>query len=77
MAEFRQTNDVESQTLPIKVNSPQVSGADTESLLENQTRTTPVQCLNNSKKQQHEFQRNETDMKTQESADDNISPPKK
>ena len=64
MLEFRQKYDVESQTLPIKETSPQVSGSDTESLLENQTKSMPVQCLNDSKKQQHEIQRNKTDMTT-------------
>ena len=47
-----------------------------ESLLENQTRSTPVQCPNDSKKQQHEIQRNETDMTTYDSGDVNISLPK-
>ena len=74
--EFAQKNDAESQTSPIKETSPQVSGSDTQSLLENQTRSTPVQCLNDSKKQQHENQRNENDMTTPDSGDDNISPPK-
>ena len=40
---------------------------------ENQTRTTPVQCPNDSKKQQKEIQRNKTDMTTRDSGDDNIS----
>ena len=73
--EFKQTNDVEAQTSPIKETSPKVSGSDTESLLENQTRSIPVQCLNDSKKQQNEIQRNETDMTTYDNGDDNISPP--
>ena len=60
--EFNQKNDVKSQTSPIKETSPQVSGSDTGSLLENQTRNRPVQCLKDSKKQQPEMQRNETDM---------------
>ena len=50
-------NDVESQKLTIKETSPQVSGFNAESLLPNQTRSTPVQCLNDSKKQQPETQR--------------------
>ena len=74
--EFKQRNDVEAQTLPIKETSSQLSGSDTESLLENQTRSTPVQYPNGSKKQQHEIQRNETDMTAHDSGDDNIPPPK-
>ena len=74
--ELEQKNDVEAQTLPIKETSSQISGSDTESLLENQTRSTPVQCPNNSKKQRNEIQRNETDMTTYDNGDDNISPPK-
>ena len=77
MPEFRETIDVESQTSPIKETLPQVSGPDTKSLLENQTRSTPVQCLNDSKKQQPEIQRNQTDMTTFDNGDDNISPLKK
>ena len=65
-------NFVESQTSPKRETSPQVSGFDTESLLGNQTRSTPVQCPNDSKKQQTEIQRYETDM----TANDNIPPPK-
>ena len=73
--ECKQRNDVEAQTSPIKETSSQVSGSDTESLLENQTRNIPVRCLNDSKKQQNEIQRNETDMITYNNGDDNISPP--
>ena len=36
----------------------------------------PVQCPNDSKKQQPVIQRHETDMTANDSADDNISPPK-
>ena len=57
-------SDVESQTSPIRETSSQVSGSDTVSLLGNQTRSTPVQCPNDSKKQFPEIQRNETDMAT-------------
>ena len=67
-------NVVQSQTSPIKETSSQISGSHTESLLENQTRSTPVQCPKNSKKQQNEIQRNETDMTTFANGDDNISP---
>ena len=42
----------------------------------NQTRSTPVQRPNDSTKQQPEIQRKETDMKTYDSGDYNIPPPK-
>ena len=74
--EIKQKINVEAQTLPIKETSSQVSGSDTESLLENQTRSTPVQCPNDSKTQQNEIQRNGTDWTTYGNGDDNISPPK-
>ena len=67
-----QTNDVEAQTSPIKEISSQATGSDTESLLETQTRSIPVQRPNDSKKQQNEIQRNERD---DGNGDDNISPP--
>ena len=51
--EFKRKNDVEAQTSPIQETSPQVSGSGTESLLENQTRSTPVQYPNDPKKRQH------------------------
>ena len=73
---FKRKNDVEAQTSPIQETSPQVSGSDTESLLGNQTRSTPVQGLNDAKKQQHEIQSNKSDMTTRDIEDDNISPPK-
>ena len=60
---------------PIKETSSQKSGSDTESLLENQTRSIPVQCLNDSNKQQNENQRNEIGLTTYGNGDDNISPP--
>ena len=50
MPKFRPRNDVESQTSPMKETSPQVSGSSKESFLGNQTGSTPVQNLNNSKK---------------------------
>ena len=71
----KQKNDVVAQTSPIKETSNQVPGSDTESLLENQTRSIPVQCPNDSKKQQNEIQRDETDLTTYGNGDDNISPP--
>ena len=39
--EFKQRKDVETQTSPINETSSQISGSDTESLLENQTRSIP------------------------------------
>ena len=72
----KQRNDVEAQTSPIKETSSQVSGSHTESLLVNQTRSIPVQCPNDSKKQQNEIQRNEIGLTTCGNGDDNISPPK-
>ena len=71
----KQKNDVEAQTSPIKKTSSQKSGSDTESPLENQTRSIPVQCPDDSNKQQNEIQRNEIGLTTYDSGDDNISPP--
>ena len=71
----KQKNDVEAQTSPKKETSSQVSGSDTESLLEKQTRSIPVQCPNDSNKQQNEIQRNEIGLTTYGNGDDNISPP--
>ena len=71
----KQKNDVETQTSPIKETSFQVSGSDTESLLENQTRSIQVQCRNDSNNQQNEIQRNEIGFTTYANGDDNISPP--
>ena len=75
MPETKQRSDVQSQTSPIKETSPQVSVSSTEPLLGNQTRSALVPILNDSKKPNSEIQRNETDMTTCDSADDNISPP--
>ena len=71
----KRKNDVEAQTSPIKKTSSLVSGSDTESLLENQTRSIPVQCPNDSNKQQNEIQRNEIGLTTYGNGDDNISRP--
>ena len=71
----KQKNDVEAQTSPIKETSSQVSGSDTESSLDNQTRSIPVQWPNDSNKQQNEFQRNEIGLITYGNGDDTISPP--
>ena len=68
-----QKNDVEAQTSPIKETSSQVSGSDTESSLDKQTRSIPVQCPNDSNKQQNETQRNEIDTTTYENGDENMS----
>ena len=46
-------NDVEAQKSPMRETSSQVSGSDTQLLLENKTRSTTVQGPNDSKKQQH------------------------
>ena len=71
-----QKNDVEAQTSPVKETSPQKSGYDTESPLESQTRSIPVQCLDDSNKQPNEIQRNEITLTTYNEGDDIISPPK-
>ena len=73
---IKRKNGAEAQTSPLKETSSQVSGSDTQPLMENQTRGTPLQCPNDSQKQQHEMQRNGTDMTKHDSGDDNISPPK-
>ena len=70
----KQQNDVEAQTSPVKETSPQVSASDTESPLENQTRSIAVQCPNGSNKQQNETQRNEIGLITHGNGEDNISP---
>ena len=75
MLESKQRSDVESQTLPIKETSPQVSVSSTGPLLENQTRSPLVPSLNDSRKPSSENQRYETDMTTCDSGDSNISPP--
>ena len=71
----KQKNEVEAQTSPIKETSPQVSGSDTETPLEKQTRSIPVQCPNDSNKQQSEIRRNEIGLITYGNEDDNIPPP--
>ena len=71
----KQKNDVEAQTSPIKEIASQESGSDTELPLENQTRSIPVQCPNDSNKQQDEIQRNEIGLTTYDNGDGNISPP--
>ena len=71
----KQKIDVEAQTSPIKETSSEVAGSDTESSLDNQTRSIPVQCPNDSNKQQNKIQRNEIGLTTYGNGDDNISPP--
>ena len=75
MPESKQRSDVDSQTSPIKETSPQVSVSSTEPLLGDQTRSALVPSLNDSTKPGSEIQRNEIDMTTCDSGDDNISPP--
>ena len=75
MPESKQRSDVESQTSPIKETSPQVSVSSTEPLLGSQTKSALVLSLKDSKKPNSEIQRNEIDMTTCDSGDDNISPP--
>ena len=57
----------------MKETSPQVSGASKKPFLGNQTGSTPVQRLNDSKKCQSEIQRPEMNMTANENGDDNIS----
>ena len=71
----KQKNDVEAQTSPIKETSREKSGSDTESSLENQTRRIPVQCLDDSNKQQNEIQQNQAGLTAYVNGDDNILPP--
>ena len=75
MPESQHRSDVELQTSPIKQTSTQVSVSHTEPLLGNQTRSAVVPSLNDSKKPGSEIQRNDIDMMTWDSGDDNISPP--
>ena len=73
---IQRQNDAEAQTSPIKETSPQAPGSDTEPLLQNETRSTPVQCPNDSKEQQHKIQQNETDLTAYDNGDDKTPPPK-
>ena len=70
-----QKNDVEAQTSPMKETSPQKSGSDRESLLENQTRRLPVQCLDDTNKQQNETQQHQLGLTAYDNGDDKIFPP--
>ena len=60
----------------MKENSPQISGSSTEPFLQNQSESTPIQSLNDSKERQSEIQRHEMSMIATDNGDDNISPPK-
>ena len=60
----------------MKENSPQTSGSITEPFLQNQSESTPVKNLNDSKKRQSEIQRHERSMIATDNGDVNISPPK-
>ena len=71
----KQRTDVESQTSPIKETSSQVSVSSTEPLLGNQTRSTLVTSLNDSKKNNSQIQRDEIDMITCDNGEVHISPP--
>ena len=75
MPESKHRSDVESQTSPIKKTSAQVSVSHTEPLLGNQTRSALVPNLNDSEKPGSEIQRNDIDMMTWDSGEDNISAP--
>ena len=60
----------------MKETSSQVSGSNTEPHLGNQTGSTPVQSLNDSKKPQSAIQRHEMNIKAIDKGNDNISRPK-
>ena len=60
----------------MKETSPQVSGFRTELFPGNQTWSTPVQSLNDSKKRQSEFQRHQMNMTVNVNGDDNNFLPK-
>ena len=62
MPESKQRKDVESQKSPMKETSSQVSGSSTEPHLGNQTGSTPVRSLNDSKQPQSEIQRHEMNL---------------
>ena len=76
MSEFKQRNDVEAQSSPMKETSPRVSGSSTGPFLEKQTRSTPVQSLKDCKKRQSEIQRHEMNMTANDNGNENIPRPK-
>ena len=73
--ELKQRSDIESRTSPMKETLPQVSVSSTEALLGNQTRSTLVPSLNDSKEPNSEIQRNKISTTTYDKGDDKISPP--
>ena len=77
MPKFRQRSDVKSQMSPMKETSPQDSGSSREPFPGNQTGSTPVQSLNDSKKPQSAIQRLEMNIIANDNGDENISFPKK
>ena len=76
MPESERRKDVESQMLPRKETSSQVSGYSAELFRGNQTGSTPVRSLYNSKKPESEIQRHEMNITANENGGDNIFPPK-
>ena len=76
MPQFTHRNDVEPQTSPTKKISPQVSGSSTEPVLGNQSKSTQVKSLNDSKKPQSAIQRHELNITANDNGIENISPPK-
>ena len=76
MPESKQKNNVQSQTSPMNETSSQVSGSSTEPLPGNQTGSTPVQSLNDSKERQFEIQRHEMNITANDNGDDIFSLPK-
>ena len=71
----KKRSDIESQALPMKETSSQVSVSSAEPLLGNQTRSTLVQGLNDSNKLKSELQRHETNIIANNNGENNISPP--
>ena len=65
MPESKQRSNVEPQTSPMKETSSQVSVSSTEPLRENQTRSTLVQSLNDSNKDQSAIQQREKEHNSQ------------
>ena len=76
MPKSKQKSNVESQASPMKQISSQVSVSSTEPLPGNQTRSTLVQSLIDSKGPQPEIQRNQMNITANDIRDDNFSPPK-
>ena len=68
----KQKSDVESQTSPMKQTSSQVSVSSTKPLPGNQTRSTLVQSLKDSKEPQPEIQRNRMNITANDIGDDHF-----